>query len=337
MPQPHKPKVVVMNDTSGRSHHGCSRVMRQLFDGLARHGMEVSQPSPARHDWAKDAGFLAALERADLVVINGEGTFHHGREAGLKLLEVIPAAKHLCVPAAVINALWQENPVEWDDLLVDAALIATRDERSGAEIAATLGPVVRVIPDLSLSADPQTGLRDKVFFADSVGWSTRRALALAATRLKTDALLPTQTRASLIWTTWPAGPLLPGLYHATLPLGPVPLQVATPEAEYLALLGRAKMYVTGRFQGICPSLVTGIPFLTTGSTSYKIAALLADVDLPASRAIDESKLPGLKRADLDRPFTANETAGIARFLAKAQTESAALFADLATLAWRGLP
>jgi hypothetical protein len=69
------PKVVIFNDTSTRYHHGCARVMRLLCAGLERHGLEIIARSPARHEWEKDAAFLAELARADIIVINGEGTF----------------------------------------------------------------------------------------------------------------------------------------------------------------------------------------------------------------------------------------------------------------------
>lgn len=337
MSQPLAPRVIVMNDTSGRSHHGCAQVMRLLYQGLARHGVQVIHQSPARSDWTREKGFAEALASADLVVINGEGTLHHGREAGRTLLNVIPAAKAAGVPVAVINALWQDNPPEWLDLLSGAALIATRDPRSAAELAGL--DQVRTLPDLSLSAgaDPQPGPRDRLYVGDSVRWSTRRALALAAKRLKVDAMLPTKTRASGVWTGKPFGPWLSALYHGAAPFGLPPLQLAATEDEYLRLLGRARMHVTGRFHGICLSLVTGTPFLATGSNSWKIEALLADAGLPKSRGVAEADLASLTQSDLNRPFTPAETQGIAAFLALAQRDSATLFKDLAALAWRGRP
>ncbi len=337
MSQPLAPRVIVMNDTSRRSHHGCSRVMRLLNLGLARHGVQVIHHSMARSDWTREKGFAEALGQADLIVINGEGTLHHGREAGRTLLNVIPAAKAKGVPVALINALWQDNPPDWLDLLSGAALIATRDHRSAAELSKLDN--VRSLPDLSLSAgtEPQLGPRDRLYFGDSVRWSTRRALALAAKRLKADALLPTKTRASSLWTGKPFGPWLSAAYHGAAPFGLPPLQLAATETDYLRFLGRARMHVTGRFHGICLSLVTGTPFLTTGSNSWKIEALLADAGLPKSRAIAEEDLATLTQSDLNRPFSPQETKGIAAFLAEAQRESEILFKDLAALAWRGRP
>jgi len=103
--------AIILNDTSTRYHHGCTRVMRLLLAGLERQGLNIIARSPARHDWAQDSVFLRALENADVVVINGEGTLHHGRPAGAALLAVVdhPACH---APVALINALWEENPPE---------------------------------------------------------------------------------------------------------------------------------------------------------------------------------------------------------------------------------
>lgn len=341
MPEPQTlPRVVVMNDTSGRSHHGCSRVMRLLLEGLSRHGMQVTARSPARHDWQADAGFLAELDRADLVVINGEGTLHHGRSAGKALLQVIPRAQSRGTPVALINALWQENPPDWFDLLAPAALIAARDRRSGDEISAVLGAShLRVLPDLSLSAGaaPQPGPRDRLYVGDSVRLSTRRALALAAARLQANALLPTKTLASPLWRHWPVRSLLSAVYHGAAPFGLPPLQLADDEASYLSLLGRARMHLTGRFHGICLSLVTQTPFLATASNSWKVEALLTDAGLQRNRLIAEADLPDLQPRDLIRPFAPEEVATVDAFLSRAKAEGETLFADLAVLATKGRP
>ena len=43
-------RIVILNDTSGRSHHGCTRVMRLLTEALAARGAEILATSPARQD-----------------------------------------------------------------------------------------------------------------------------------------------------------------------------------------------------------------------------------------------------------------------------------------------
>lgn len=333
-----RPRVVVMNDTSGRSHHGCARVMRLLIAGLERQGLSVTARSAAHGDWSRDAAFMAALGQADLVVINGEGTLHHGKPAGERLLSVIDHPARGATPVALINALWQDNPPEWAGWLDRAALIATRDSRSAAVLAAQLGTGrVRHLPDLSLTDGPapQPGPRDRLIVGDAVRLSTRRALARAARRLHADAIIPTKTRAGGVWSIPPLRATLGAAYLGTHPFGLPPLQLPGDEPAYLAALGRARMHLTGRFHAICLSLVTGTPFLAVASNSWKIEALLADAGLPSDRILDEAALQTLRPADLDRPFSARETDGIAAFLARAQAQAEALFADLATLARQG--
>jgi hypothetical protein len=329
------PRAIILNDTSGRSHHGCSRVMRLLVDGLQRQGLTVAARSPARHDWAADAAFLAELAAANLVVINGEGTLHHGRPAGDALLAVVdhPARS---APVALVNALWQDNPTSWLGPLSRCALISARDGQSRDAIAEA-GLQVRLVPDLSLSAgaEQQPGPREGLIVGDSVRHSTRRALALAARRLGAKALVPTKTRRSALWQTWPSGPLLSGLYHAVAPFGLPPLQLAQNEAAYLAMLGRAAIHLTGRFHAICLSLVTATPVLAVGSNSWKVQALMAEAGLAADRLIPVAALRDLSPEDLVRPYTEAEAQGIAAFLARSKVQAETLFADLSKLARTG--
>jgi hypothetical protein len=326
-----RPRVVVMNDTSGRSHHGCARVMRLLYAGLGREDLQVTARSAARHDWAQDAAFLAQLRQADLVVINGEGTLHHGRPAGARLLAVVnhPDCK---APVAVINALWQDNPQDWAAMLGRCALVSARDARSAAAMRVG-GAEVRVVPDLSLTggAAMQDAPRDGLIVGDSVRIAARRALALAGARLDARALVPTKTRTGAIWHWPPTRAVLSAIYHGAMPPLP-PLHLCADEAAYLATLGQAEMHLTGRFHAICLSLITGTPFLATASNSWKIEALLADAGLPASRIIAPSALADLTRQDIDQPLTPGEVTGIAGFLARAQVDGAALFSDLGALA-----
>lgn len=331
------PRVVVMNDTAGRGHHGCARVMRLLRAGLARQGLQITAASPAHADWTRDRDFLRHLAQADLVVINGEGTLHHGRPGGRRLLEVVRHPQRRA-PVALINALWQENPAEWHPLLAGCALISARDAPSGAAMAAAVGPErLRVVPDLSLSAGPeaQPGPRAGVIVGDSVRMGARQALARAARRLGAQAILPTKTLRGRAWA-WPGiRHALQGVYNGAWPLGAPPLRLAADEAAYLAALGRARMHVTGRFHAVCLSLVTGTPVLALGSNSWKIEALMAEAGLDPGRLLSEAELAALSPAGLDRPYSPAEETAIAAFLARARAEAEGLFADLARLAREG--
>lgn len=329
------PKVIVMNDTSGRSHHGCSRVMRQLYAGLGARGLEVIARSPARHDWQSDRALTEAFGRADLVVINGEGTIHHGRPAGERLLQVaeLPAAPGRKL--ALVNALYQDNPADWARYLKGFSLISTRDGRSADEIRAVWPDApLRIVPDLSLAAGAEAvGLeRQGAVFGDSVRLKTRQALALAAARCRARAVLPIKTRTGGIWHNPLARHLLYWVYNGVSPRPHPPFLLAADEAEYMRLIGGTAIHVSGRFHAICLSLVTGTPFLAVASNSWKIEALLAEAGIDRTRLLTPDQLAGLSANDLDRPFSNAESKAIAVFLSDCRAKAENLFDDLAELA-----
>jgi len=247
-------RVVILNDTSQRYHHGCSRVMRLLVDGLVRHGMTVTARSPARHEWQNDAGFLDHMKDASLVVINGEGTLHHGRPAGADLLAVTahPAAKNCAI--AVVNALYQDNPDDWGKHLVQCDLLSARDAKSAAEMQRVCGEVpVRVVADLSLTDGAQVfdGPRNGILFGDSVKWNVRRAMALASMRIGADAFLPIKTLGSPFWRFPLARRLLYWAYNGVFGFRTPKFLMSKSEDAYLRDISKTAMHVTGRFHSVC--------------------------------------------------------------------------------------
>lgn len=333
------PRVVLMNDTSLRFHHGCARVMRLLSAGLEAQGAEIIYRSPARNDWANDDAFLAAIKQADLIVVNGEGTLHHGKEAGRVLLDIVDHPSVQNTPIALINALYEANPESWNKSLGRFSLISARDGKSAAQIDQALGTArARVVPDLSLSngAEPQAEPRTELIVGDSVRWKRRRELALAARRLRADRFVPIKVLRQKIFSRPVIGAaarwVLFNTYNGVFFLRQPPLNMVDSEADYLAVLGHAKGHLTGRFHSICLSLVTGTPFIAVGSNSHKIETLLDDAGLGRDRIMSGAQLSDAALQDLVRPFSADELASIQEFLESAKEKNTQLFADLAELA-----
>lgn len=83
-------KVLVLNDTRHESHAGCLLVMKQVFElvePLAEDVMSLSVLDVLR-------GIdLACLDDFDLVVVNGEGTFHSDGKAGRLWMDVCSTLK----------------------------------------------------------------------------------------------------------------------------------------------------------------------------------------------------------------------------------------------------
>ena len=326
-----RPKAVVLNDTSTRYHHGCSRVMRLLLRGLDEAGIEVAARSPARADWAKDRDFLLAMREVQVVVINGEGTLHDGAPLGARLLSVLDHPDAAGKPVALVNALWQDNPPEWDDWLRRLALASARDSGSAEAFRQVRGNG-RWGPDLSLSAPAEIAAvaRQGLVVGDSVRFEARRALARAAQRLQA-CYVPTKTLQGRIWDIGTARKLLWRGYNGVW-TGQVPdFELPRDEGAYLARLARAEGYVTGRFHAVCLSMLTGTPVLAVGSRTSKIERLMQDAGLGNSRLLTQDALERLAPEGAVRPYSAAEKQAIAGFLAQARTEAKKLFADIREL------
>jgi polysaccharide pyruvyl transferase WcaK-like protein len=323
-----RPKAVVLNDTSTRYHHGCSRVMRLLLRGLDEAGIEVAARSPARADWAKDERFVAALRRAQVVVINGEGTLHDGAPLGARLLSVLDHPAAAGKPVALVNALWERNPPDWDDWLGRLALASARDSASAEAFRRVRGQG-RWGPDLSLSAPAEVAAvsRRGLVVGDSVRSESRRALARAAQRLGA-AYVPTKTLRGRIWENGVARSLLWRGYNGVW-TGRVPeFEMPRDEGAYLARLAQAEGHLTGRFHAVCLSMLTGTPVLALASRTSKIERLLTDAGLGASRLLTPEALERLTAKEAARPFSKGERKAIAGFLTQGRTEAKRLFADI---------
>jgi hypothetical protein len=325
-----RPVAVILNDTATRYHHGCARVMRLLVAGLEQAGVTAGFRVAARSDWTRDRDALSAIRAAQVIVINGEGTLHDGAAMGARLLAVMDAAPG--VPVALVNALWHGNPPDWSDRLRKLGLVAARDSRSAAEMGELLGHPVRWLPDLSLSApaDVGTPARAGLIVGDSVRAEKRRVLGQAAQRLGAFSL-PTKTLSGRFWQTTAGRNLLWRAYFGIWS-GSVPrFGMATSEQEYLCDLAATEGHVTGRFHGVCLSMLTETPFLALASTTSKVETLLVDAGLGTDRLISEADLARLTPAAARRPYSASEIAAIRGFREQATIGAARLFADIREL------
>jgi hypothetical protein len=130
-------RVLIYNDTTLiNSHFGPRLVMETAREQLAKRGVEVVG-SLHRDALPRDNSEL--LSRADLVVVNGEGSIHHGRCA--HLLEI--ASEY---PAVLINCVFQENQPHKS--LAKFRLIAARESYSAAHLRECGAENVIVVPDL---------------------------------------------------------------------------------------------------------------------------------------------------------------------------------------------
>lgn len=325
--------IVLFNDTSTRYHHGCSRVVRLLIQGLEARGAKIIARSPARHDWVQDPTLLSAMETADIWVINGEGTLHHGAPAGETLLRLAHHPSANGKKLVLLNALYDQNPPSWRKYLDRFDLISARDSDSAQQLSNLLERPIPWAPDLSLSAPAKVVASDRqgVIFGDSVRMNKRQQLARAARKFSDVIFVPTKTLRQRLWRIPVIGKLLKcplyWLYNGVFL--PVPkFDMPLTEAAYLQMLAETELHVTGRFHAVCLSLLTRTPFLAVSSTSGKIEKLLKDLDLDIGRVIDGEALLTMSSTPATHTFSADELERIDQALKRAQDMNAALLDEV---------
>ncbi len=313
--------------------------MSALESLLAGIGGDVIHRSPAHADWRLNPGFDQALAGSRLMVINGEGTLHHDRPTGRRLLLAAEQARSHGVPVALINAGWEANGVELVALLDNVDLVAVRDSQSAAELRSA-GRSCVVVPDLSLYAPvAPTGVsRSGVGYTDSV--DPDMTLQLERSRRHARGL-PVAIQYSLPGVTAKLRFVREAVSRRDLtsPLRMAALirarstqlhaQAATAD-EFISRLAALELLVSGRFHACTLSLLAGTPFVAVPSNTSKIAALVQDVGLAAWRAdasLDARSVESARREG----WSPTERSAVGAYIAMARQAVSALFADIGRL------
>lgn len=331
------PRVVLLNDTDVDGYHfGCARVMSTIRNQLRVRGIEEAGAVRVSLNW-RDA-HEALVNSADLLVINGEGTLHHGSRKGRWLLE---AAQSVCArggKVALINALWQDNPADWTDLIKDVDILACRDSRSVAAFARECGRTPRFLGDLSMTqpVPDRHAPRFGTLVGDSVHGHITSGLAAQAAALANADLVPVTSGLKFI------SPNLKGLRRAArvayakvkqdryLARNPK-ARFVTDEAAYIDLIQTKALSVTGRFHAACLAVATRTPFVAVQSNSWKIEALLEDVGLSSARMMPIEALTAAQLSPDAWAFSETEHANIEKSLADWHAKADQLFDDIAAL------
>ncbi|MBV1868719.1 MAG: polysaccharide pyruvyl transferase family protein [Marinosulfonomonas sp.] len=322
-----KKTAVILNDTRPIGHHGCSRVMDVIERKLADRNIVISATSPVRNTWWEDEKLLGHIAKADVIVINGEGTLHHGSKQGSRLLRIVdhPACEN--TPIFLINALYQENPPEWGELISKMDGVWTRDGRSAKALASATGKKVGFFGDLTLCSGSlqESQLRNGVVIGDSVLKPLTKLLAQASLNRKNVKLVPTLTRLkSLKGRTGFRGwrrEVYSRIFQVYWSLKYPALAIAPDHNDYARVIGESKLHLTSRFHGVCFSILTKTPFLAASSNSWKIEALLEDCGLAPERLISEDDIETYLDANEYSPYSPDELRNIDRYLEEAETKS----------------
>lgn len=155
-------RVMLLNDTGTVPHAGCQAVSDAHARMLGALGHRVTDRAflrELRHFAAADErtgidavladeGFRARLDAVDAVVVNGEGTLHHG--FGTEYYAVLGAAQRLKKATLIVNSVFEAN-AGWQQTLNRLDDFCVRDAMSRAAAEAA-GVRCRLVPDSVLAA-----------------------------------------------------------------------------------------------------------------------------------------------------------------------------------------
>lgn len=154
-------KAVLLNDTSYEKHAICPQIVRNIKILCAKNNIELLGSFTREDVQAQQPGLLEQAEKANFIIINGEGTLHHSSREGAELLSFGNK------PVALINTVW-EKMFFVSKLLDKAFYISVRESRSYEEIVKVVSKnKVQVVPDAIFYSTGQFEVQ-KTGFGDSV-------------------------------------------------------------------------------------------------------------------------------------------------------------------------
>ena len=283
-------KVFLVNDTSRwENHFGCQLVGASYREWFARTGTELL--GSVGRDFGEE--IYPLLDQADLVVVNGEGSVHHGKnEHLLKLAERWPTA--------LLNSVWQENPPK--DFHKHLKLATFRESLSLQAWRSEVkeGIPSQLVPDMvfgsSLVAEllrsPIRGQRRGVLKTDDVRFAAKARKPIKGFWKRQQYRRDNLTRCE------------------------------TPPAFMLEKISRSELVLTGRFHAVALAIASGSDFVCWSSNTHKIEGMLQDANL-SERLVEKSQAEGF--AGSAAPMSIEKAQAYTR---QAQDKIASLFESL---------
>ncbi|QPB18711.1 polysaccharide pyruvyl transferase family protein [Rhizobium sp. 007] len=353
-------KAVLINDTSTKPHLGCRLVVAQIVNLASQEGIEISATSSVHVDWREQPLVQEHMRKADLVIVNGEGTLHDATKQAKALADVAPFCRDAGVACVLINSVFERN----DEAIAKACSFFDKiyvRESLSAKSATSLGLRVNVVPDLTISSNvfaPTSGTErnTQIVVTDNANKVAQKEIIDLAIRRKDTTFLNLNTsdlenpfmdqqlRPRVVFS--PSGQVTgtpphrsPGRisYKAFRKSVFRPNMMQRwamtrdfsrfrPATEILATIAQAKCVVAGRFHAACLCLLADTPFVAVASNTSKTRGMLIDAGIP-----------GLLATDAGTAFSSEfkwgdaEKVAAAEYVARAKRDATAMFRDIASL------
>lgn len=273
-------------------------------------GGQVTYWHPVGVEWRDHPDALAAIDAADIVLVNGEGTVHHSSGGAATLARLGPYCWSLGRRCYLINALVQENNRTIMADLSAFSGIWTRERRSAEELGVH-GISARICGELSFYHDvPAYDGRHRHGIAiDSADHRVDMRATAKALRVGLISIRHRKAGLKVYQRNWLKR------FETGKPSGAVP-GITTFQAFAQHLAGYS-FVVTGRFHGLCFALNCGVPVAAISLSNWKNDALLEDVGLSRTRLHHVGEQPA--------GFADSELAAIATYRTTTRAAIASMF------------
>jgi hypothetical protein len=143
-----KARTILLNDTSSFNHHGCDLVMERIREHCKKSGLDLWHTVKLGDDWRAER-HLGRIKESKIVLVNGEGIFHHDRKKARVLAQSAAFCREQNIPCFLINSVYQDNGTELAHSVRAFNLIFVRESRSQTELRKE-GVDSEVVPDMTL-------------------------------------------------------------------------------------------------------------------------------------------------------------------------------------------
>ena len=304
-------KFFIFNDTRYDFHFGCRLTINSLLDGLRNRNGIILGTSPAGYDWKVDDRVRKKIQESDVIIVNGEGTFHHNQKEAHALADVASFCKAIHKPCYLINTVYCENDKDLAEKVKDFKKIFVRDGMS-QDVLGAHGIKSKVVPDLIFKnslrkfSSQKKGylITDAVSHPEILIDSNQKLfdlsrqikssyLPLSSHQLPIDIFSLSQIISFFTYMISTALFLIIGLFRK-IPLSKRQrLYFAVSESSYWKKIAASESVLTGRYHGVCTAIIARTPFFTLKSNSHKVESLLNDVGLGNKRLINHEDLNNL--------------------------------------------
>jgi len=299
-------KAVLLNDTSANNHYGCKLVIDEIYRQCLKVGIEIIHSVKLNEDW-QEKRHVDKIKQSQIVIVNGEGTMHDSKRKALKLASSSKYCLENGVTPFLINSVYQNNSKEIADYTKMFEYVFVRESESQKELLKE-GIESKVVPDIIFGLPGimnQNNKRRGVIFTDSAINEVSNKLYHKSKITKTAKFITMQKvpkkvnkktiRLKLKLLVVKVSVFILGQnaprnwynkineYNKKRERYRFNDQInnfyVSNLENFLKLIVKAELIVTGRFHMVCLAMLAKTPFVAFPSNTFKIEGMLNDAGL----------------------------------------------------------